>query len=468
MPGYLGTAQREPLDQSLRAFAQREVPVARTVGAADLQRNVDDLCSKYQNVDSSVKDTDEEFQLIKAAVKQSHQFCSQDGMTTEETIAKYGLEPRVALRNKHVRQVDKIGRYWGLCEDMASASRRYSKLFTSIRLEKVPRYGTLTPPKVLFLNKAVPCHVHAEIQLVTFYGLNPEIIKITPRVLGVSKAACYLCDLFIFHHKQFFISKTHGRLYHQWNVPDLEEFSQRQLLEYRHVLAMMNDQLQTSILTERRNQWRRVYPLESWQALRSGFPTSPLPSSVGTLLSGSRSPIASAVTSGTVTPRAISVDPSPRYEHEADESSIHDALHSLSLQAPSLRPAASSTLSVPDRKSRCRAATPTQRRESQSLSASSIASVELAVQRNLSAISPIRSRIGGLSLTFETEGTTRGGVSIARMLDSKSSMPASSIDLDALEPGEIKEFVREAVSENMVLNLSHSQGQSIQVTLRWL
>lgn len=471
MPGYLGAAQLEQLHQSLQAFAQRAVPIARAVGAASLQRNIDDLCLKYQSVDSSIKDTDEELQSIKAAVKQSHGFCSTlDGMRIEETIASYGLDPGIALQNKHIRQVDKIGRYWGLCEDMASISRRYSNLFKSIRLEIVPWYRPFTP-SVVFPNKAVPCHVHAEIQLVTFYGLHPEIVKIKPRVLGVSKAACYLCDLFIFHQKHFFISKTHGRLYHQWNVPDLKEFSQSQLLEYRHALAMMNDQLQTSLATKRRNQWRRAYPLESWQALRSGFPTSPLPSSVGTLISRLNSPNASAVTSSTITPRARPMDPSPRPEYEADNSSTHNALGSLYSNAPSPRLPASSHLSSvrkPDLVSSCHAAMPPQQRENLSLSASSIASSQLPVQRNFTAVSPIRSRIGNMSLTFETEGAVQGSVAIARILDRQTPMPANSIDVDALKPGEVKEFAREADGENVVLNLNHSQDQSTQITLRWL
>ena len=73
-----------------------------------------------------------------------------------------------------------------------------------------------------------------------------------------------------------------------------------------------------------------------------------------------------------------------------------------------------------------------------------------------------------MSLTFETEGTTRGSVAIVRILDSRNPIPASSIDLDALEPGEVKELAREADSENVVFNLNHSQGQSTQITLRWL
>ena len=470
MPTYLGAAQREPLDQSLRALIQYVVPTARTVGAENLQRNVVDLCLKYQSVDSSIKDMDEELQLIKAAVKQSHEFCNPDGTTMGEKIASCGLDPGMFLRNKHVRQVEKIGRYWGLCEDMASASRRYSGLFKSIRLEVIPRYQPFTPP-VVFPNKAAPCHVHAEVQLLTFYGLNPESVKKTPRVLGVSKAACYLCDLFIFHHERFFISKTHGRLYHQWNVPDLEEFSERQLLGYRHALAMMNDQLQTSLVAEKRRQRRRGYPQESWLALPSGFPTSPLPSSVGTLLSILNSPIASAVTSGTVTPRARFVHPSPRSGNEADDSSINDILDPLYLDGPSPRLPASTNLSLvrsPDPVSRCHTATPTQQRENTSLSTSSITSLELPFQRNFAAMSPIRSRIGNMSLTFETEGAIRGSVAIARTLDNKNPMPASAIDIDALKPSEVQKFAREAETANMVLNLNHSQGQSTQCTLRWL
>lgn len=53
------------------------VPTARTFDAADLYRNVHDLCLKYQSVDSSIKDTDEELQLIKAAVNQRHGYVLQ-------------------------------------------------------------------------------------------------------------------------------------------------------------------------------------------------------------------------------------------------------------------------------------------------------------------------------------------------------------------------------------------------------
>ena len=466
MPTYRCGAQREPLNQNLQVFFQSAGKSARTSGAANLRRNLDDLCLTYQRVDTGIKDTNEELELIKVAVKQSHCFCTPDHLTIEEAIANYGFEPRTALqivRNKHIRQVDKIGRYWGLCGDMVWASRRYSESFKSIRLEIVPRYAAIT-------KEAVKCHVHAEIQLVTFYGLNSANIQMTPRALGVSKAACYLCDLFIFHHNQFFISKTHGRLYHQWNVPNLKQYSPCQLQKYRSTLAMMNDQLQTSLATGRRDQRKRCYPLESWQALGTGFPISPLRSSVGTLLSELSYPIASAITSSTATPRARSANTPPLGEHRADNSGIHDALDALDLEAPfSTIPAIGNSSSVqkPDVACQYHAATPTQQLEYPSLPPRTKASSELPVQRDFTAGSPIRSRIGHVSLTFETEGATRGSVAMARIFDNKTPTSASSVDIDALKPGEVKEFARQPDQENLILSFK-SRGQSTQITLRWL
>ena len=60
--------------------------------------------------------------------------------------------------------------------------------------------------------------VHAEIQLLFFYELNPE--RIRPRTICSSKSACYLCDLFFRLHGQYYVPRTHGRLYHRWTLPD--------------------------------------------------------------------------------------------------------------------------------------------------------------------------------------------------------------------------------------------------------
>ena len=60
--------------------------------------------------------------------------------------------------------------------------------------------------------------VHAEIQLLFFYELNTE--RIRPRTICSSKSACYLCDLFFRLHGQYYVPRTHGRLYHRWSLPD--------------------------------------------------------------------------------------------------------------------------------------------------------------------------------------------------------------------------------------------------------
>lgn len=60
--------------------------------------------------------------------------------------------------------------------------------------------------------------VHAEIQLLFFYELNPE--RKRPRTVCSSKSACYLCDLFFKLHGQYYVPRTHGRLYHKWTLPD--------------------------------------------------------------------------------------------------------------------------------------------------------------------------------------------------------------------------------------------------------
>ena len=60
--------------------------------------------------------------------------------------------------------------------------------------------------------------VHAEIQLLFFYELNPE--RTRPRTICSSKSACYLCDLFFKLHGQYYVPRTHGRLYYRWTLPD--------------------------------------------------------------------------------------------------------------------------------------------------------------------------------------------------------------------------------------------------------
>ena len=60
--------------------------------------------------------------------------------------------------------------------------------------------------------------VHAEVQLLLFYEQQPHVSR--PRIIGSSKSACYLCDLFIQLHGGFSNSRTHGKLYDRWILPE--------------------------------------------------------------------------------------------------------------------------------------------------------------------------------------------------------------------------------------------------------
>lgn len=59
--------------------------------------------------------------------------------------------------------------------------------------------------------------VHAEVQLLWYYETNA--CEIRPRVIGSSKKACFLCNLFFRLHGGYITPATHGRLYTKWGLP---------------------------------------------------------------------------------------------------------------------------------------------------------------------------------------------------------------------------------------------------------
>ncbi|VBB72096.1 Putative protein of unknown function [Podospora comata] len=65
--------------------------------------------------------------------------------------------------------------------------------------------------------------VHAEVQIVAYYGLHPVARK--PRVICSNKDACYMCNLFIQVHGMYYVPKSHGRLYTGWRVPPISSLS---------------------------------------------------------------------------------------------------------------------------------------------------------------------------------------------------------------------------------------------------
>jgi len=157
---------------------------------------------------------------------------------TYHSLAERLLSQNMAAlaQSKLIKTVDKIGRYWACCERMVkmASSRSYGYLWKSVLVTALSPYE----PRIVLERER---HTHAEVQIITYFRLCNTISK--PRVIGISKATCYLCNLFLSHHPQYLVSATHGGIYEPWTIPDLDTYSKWDRTELRVVIASMNREL---------------------------------------------------------------------------------------------------------------------------------------------------------------------------------------------------------------------------------
>lgn len=134
-----------------------------------------------------------------------------------------------------VLQIDKIGRYYSMCNDLIRFSRRRDcrAVFSKIAIKALT-----APPKITPEGATLRCCVHGEVQLVLFHERHPS--NFMPRTIGSSKSACFLCDLFIAKHGRFSISHTHKRLYGQWRIPHEAWMTEEQESMFKRVVEDMN------------------------------------------------------------------------------------------------------------------------------------------------------------------------------------------------------------------------------------
>jgi hypothetical protein len=143
----------------------------------------------------------------------------------------------------------KVGRYYAAASDLISAAKGPTgRVFSKVNVEpfqiQVPPLikefnGDLRswslPDSIIHLSEpqgmqlkdklrkrlaeiAMHRKVHAEIQLLFFYELHPDMPR--PRFICSHKKACYLCDLFVRVHGGFNVPRCHGRIYDMWILPD--------------------------------------------------------------------------------------------------------------------------------------------------------------------------------------------------------------------------------------------------------
>ncbi|KAL8821384.1 MAG: hypothetical protein Q9191_007317, partial [Dirinaria sp. TL-2023a] len=295
---------------------------------------LDDLCAAYKAIDDC---TDEEAKdaLLVVAIQKSYEISTMNGRYSnmEDTIKAYGFNVDEIFQNRTIMQIDKIGRYWGLCHDLPAYTRKHRALFEQMVLECIQSYlpvksTVFSPSANASWKPYVECYVHAEIQLLIYYDTHAATETFKPRVIGVSKAACFLCDRFIREHNVFFHTKTHGQLYDQWTIPDLAEYTSQQLDEYRRIITA----LQIQILTESQNSRGRRYPNNSWIS-REAYVLSPTASDAGTL----ESRLSVDHSSGSTTPRASVI--APLTQAQGSHAATNPATRALiEYGAPSLTP----------------------------------------------------------------------------------------------------------------------------------
>lgn len=175
-----------------------------------------------------------------------------------QTVLAFSRKLDPSLKASLPRALSKVGRYFRIACDLIDAARSPElTIFRRISVRPIDKphvdmafmadhsvgfdqaaqrvtgsshqhllntYGSqsLSAARTKFQSRMSNCpilwKVHAEVQLLLFYKQQPHVSR--PRIIGSSKSACYLCDLFIQCHGEFCIPRTHGRLYDRWILPD--------------------------------------------------------------------------------------------------------------------------------------------------------------------------------------------------------------------------------------------------------
>ena len=253
------------LDTAIQDQSIQPSPKITVLEVADVLKKIKNLRAlfmKFEDIQEHSAASSVVQDMAMQLISQMHDLASQTKLKLALNSSKT-LNPELKIFLPEA--VEKLGRYYSISYELVCVvrSKEYS-IFNSITIETSP---TLRPSQPLNVDKNVhpltvlqnilrpgsavqsrslkpslerclgkpiqvilnefrlaiadyykSVKVHAEIQLLFFYELNSE--RIRPRTICSSKSACYLCDLFFRLHGQYYVPRTHGRLYHRWTLPD--------------------------------------------------------------------------------------------------------------------------------------------------------------------------------------------------------------------------------------------------------
>ncbi|KFY19304.1 hypothetical protein V493_08027 [Pseudogymnoascus sp. VKM F-4281 (FW-2241)] len=188
--------------------------------------------------------------------------------------------------------------------------------------------------------------VHAEIQLLFFYELHPDLPR--PRIICASKSACYLCNLFFRLHGVFQVPRSHGKLYPQWTLPDWLP-----ILAARHAeLANLTTRLKAALDSRAKlpRGTRHTDPNESVVSLPWSWPPSTIHKSLSSIATTStirpRSPLHQEGTQDAVLSQLSSMPPTPPWTPSAQISTPISSPLPLIPEEPVQTPSSSHCITI--------------------------------------------------------------------------------------------------------------------------
>lgn len=273
-PKHLSKSHKKPLWQDFANLIHR-AQFCYTRKEKDqrieLEALLQELAEVYEAFEAVERTSSGEVSALKDLILASFTFANnarvQDFIQRVEAIAGNPPTKQVSSAIKCIRQIEKIAAYRRICVSLTTIAHEHATLFENvIQIEYLPPYQS-TPTNISYEIWAKTCHVHAEVQLCVYHDLMAQndhtTSSLPPRTIGISKWLCYLCYLFLKAHGLYFSSRTHGRLYDQWTIPDLAEYSEDTLRRYRNVIDIMDRE----VLERTRNEpelWR-IEPMTSME-----------------------------------------------------------------------------------------------------------------------------------------------------------------------------------------------------------
>lgn len=268
-PEYLSRSHKKPLWQDIGVVIHRAQFVytkKEKVLRAEVEKLSGELAAVYKAFElaSAGDELCKMEQLVQASFELWSPASIKDYLVRLESSVGRTPTAQIASALKSFRQIQKIGSYRRICVSLVNISRTYPSLFTNgIKLAYSTPYQSV-PTTIGYEEWATSCHVHAEVQLAVHYDLmssqNQESF-LRPRAIGISKSLCYLCYQFLLAHQGFFPSRTHGRLYDQWTIPDLVEFNDAVVKRYRTIVKDIDDEVRR--FTESEPELWRMEPMTS-------------------------------------------------------------------------------------------------------------------------------------------------------------------------------------------------------------